>query len=132
MKSVIFSGVIIVVVIVFVTLNTIFLDSFFSSVEDLLDKLPQRAQELENMTQSSKEKYTGIIDDAIDKWKDKEIYLSVVISHSQAGQFSDTLLPLKYYFESEDYKAFCANLEMAKNILERIRQNESISIGTIF
>ncbi len=132
MKSVYTCLVFFLLLIGLITANTLYLRSFFNKTDSLLDELPEKIQQLENMSDYEQEKYTSILDDAIDGWNKKERYMTLVLNHQTAGQIPDKLMPAREYFKAEEYESFLASLSEAKLLLKRMKQNESLSLDTIF
>lgn len=132
MKSVYTCSVFFILLIGLITANTLYLRSFFNKTDSLLDELPEKIQQLENMSDYEQEKYTSILDDAIDGWNKKERYMTIVLNHQTAGQIPDKLMPAREYFKAKDYESYLASLSEAKLLLKRMKENESLNLDTIF
>ena len=132
MKSVYACVAFFVLLTALITVNTMYLRNFFEETQNLIDSLPDSIEQLENMTSEQSKTYTSILEQAVDKWRSKERYMDVVLNHQTAGQISDKLSPAFEYLKSKDYESYLATLSEAKLLIKRMRQNESLSLDTIF
>ena len=132
MKALIPSAVMFFIVVALIVTNTVLLQGLFSDVSDALDSLPDSDEAVSTMSERQKAEYRAVLDGVEKKWKSYEQYIYITLAHDVSGEFFDSFLPAKEYFESGDYSSYLASLSSSKDILKQIKHNEGVAFGTLF
>ncbi|MBO4343371.1 MAG: DUF4363 family protein [Clostridia bacterium] len=131
MKSLLTAVLLLAAVIIFVIFNAFFINRFFKETDALLLKLPQTAEEAENLSDSRKKESLLLLERISSEWESKEKYIFSVLEHQKASDFSEALLCAKEYFYGGEYADYAASLASLRNVLSHIVFDEGISFGNV-
>ncbi len=124
--------VLFILLVCFVALNSFAMTSLFDDIDKKLQSLPEDFSQTQNISKTQRNQYKKTLDLIKKKWESNSHYLDIVLDHDVTGSFADSFFVLCKHFDSYDYEGFCAQLSQTKEILKRLKQNESLSLGTLF
>lgn len=120
MKTKIFACVTITVIIAFVTINTIYLDSAITELTDLVAALNL---DDENALQNA--------NDVFENFKDAEAYISITVSHDDLTNIEDGFAELVGYLRVEDTEGAKVVKNRLINSLEHLRRLSGFNFDSI-
>ncbi len=131
MRTVCIASVLFAAVLVFTGVNAGCLKGCFEETEALLDKLPTTTTALEQMEAGELRNVGKQLELILVRWKKHTLYFSLTMEHTAYRDFLNAFLLGQLYFEAGEYPAFLAQLGASREIIEHLRQDESIGIGTL-
>ena len=120
MKTKIFACVTIVIIIAFVSINTVYLDN---TIIELTDKIAALNLDDENALQNASDIY--------DSFKEEETYISITVSHDDLTNIEDGFAELVGYLRVEDTAGAKVIKNRLINSLEHLRRLSGFNFDSI-
>lgn len=102
-----------------VTINAIYVQKETGQLADIVESLPEEAED-------------GNITQIREKWKHMEPIISYSVSHKETDQIADALAALESYQSTGEEKEYHAARQKLLDLMRRLSQSEGFSIKNIF
>lgn len=118
MKTFIGSLITLAVLIICVTLNCLYIESCAGELTEILEDMPETAEEAD-------------ISPLREKWDGCKKIIGLTVSHRETDEIDDTISQIESYIESRNDSSYRASLTTLGCQIERLSQSEALSLDRI-